>query len=467
MKTHVRTPALGVLGDRSSVIDSRLIPLTTRSCAVLRQWRRWSLAVTVLVAAMVPWYTLREFPILTIGSAKVNPLDALVACTALFALPCVVRGLLTRLPLAFWIGGFMVSVAVSFMIGLSTADSTFFALREARALAFFAVALAFVTGDFEADDFRWFARAYAIGATIAAVAVFAHVHWRTPLPGYGNIILYQIANIALSQPGLARGMMSVQYLVWAVPVVSLMLILIEMVRAKSYLERISWALACIVIVWYILATAERFLQVVALVVAVGVPLLSFRARERMRGFAAVAVVLTIVGLLAVAGLQHASWVGPWVRYTVLRWSGTLSDESLTYRVRELTAGLPLMARDPLFGQGLGGVIPIPGPGQPVTSSNPQWHYISSGYGFLLLRTGMLGFGLFVGTVVTALRLGWRRLRVVDIPQSLWSTTAVGVAGVTVLLVLNLLDPVVDVPEDVIALGMFLGMTVASSRDCRK
>jgi len=120
--------------------------------------------------------------------------------------------------------------------------------------------------------------------------------------------------------------------------------------------------------------------------------------------------------------------------------------------------LPQFARHPIIGEGLGGVIPI----QELERNGRPPRVIASGFGFLLIKTGLLGFVLYAGMVGSILRQGWRRIRDVANVTS-WPAALIGELGIAVLLVLNLVHPVVDIPEGVIAFSLFFGMIMAQPR----
>ncbi len=207
-----------------------------------------------MVGAMIPWYALQLFPLFTVGTAKVNLLDALAACAVLLAFPAIVRSLRDGDREVLLVCSFIAYMVIPFTIGLHDPGGQFKAIREARAIAFYALALAFVTGRYQPVDFRKFGAAYVAGTTIAVTAVFLHVFTHVALPGY--------------PAGAVRG---VRYLEWTVPVVGFVLSLAGALTARSRAAQLPWIGSSIFIAWYALATAERFIQFLTVSIAVILP----------------------------------------------------------------------------------------------------------------------------------------------------------------------------------------------------
>ena len=78
---------------------------------------------------------------------------------------------------------------------------------------------------------------------------------------------------------------------------------------------------------------------------------------------------------------------------------------------------------------------------------------------MLVKTGLIGFTLYLGMVATALRRGWRRLQQQG-RHEVWPDVVVALVGLGALLVFNLLYPTVDTPEGAIAFSLFYGMLVS-------
>ncbi len=407
--------------------------------------RRWSLVAVVTVGAALPWYSLRLAPVLTVGNAKVNILDALVMVAVLLAVPQIVRSICRRDPPILWTCAFMLGTVIPFIIGVRDPQASFFAIREARGLAFYAITLAFAVGCYRAKHFRLFADAYVLGALIAVFAVFLHTNWRIPVPGYPDQFMFVVGG-----PGTVA---AVIYLEWTTPVVAFMLGLVEFMMAGSARAMAGWGAAAVMFAWYVLAASERFAQILLIIAAVAALAVPTGRSRRARRLGAAGVILAAAFLLGVAALRSPS-LRTWTHLTAIRWSVAFSDGSLSYRIRESIAGLRLAAHNPLIGVGLGTAIPIAPPAGPVE----PWHYLSTGYAYLLVRTGVLGFLLYSSMVGTALTFGWR-YREVE-PPCAWPMRNVGIAGMLILLTANVLHPVVDIPESVIAFGLFFGMLVS-------
>ncbi|HLJ60089.1 MAG TPA: hypothetical protein VKZ50_10185 [bacterium] len=415
---------------------------------------RWALMAVCVVGAMIPWYTLRLFPLLTIGNATINLVDALVGVAVLLALPRIVGAIRRRTPAALWITAFLVFMTVPFLMGMRDPDAAFYALREARGLAFYALALAFVAGGYHAEDYRAFAAAFVIGAAVSAAAVFAHVEGYLPIPGYPDELL--------KLQGWTGGVLLVKYLEWITPAVAFLLGLVGVLTARGRGAAAGWTLASFILAWYILATAERFIQGVAAFAAVMVVAVSGLRAIRLRPLAVVGAVCLIAAALALGSVTGGRWISRWASFGAMRWGLIASDGSLAFRVHEVAASIPLVKRNPVFGTGLGTRLPTGGP----TPSEAQsaWHYVSAGYGYLLIRSGVTGLLLFLAMNAWALRVAWRRAHARPGGAG-WPAATIGAMGLVTLLVANLLHPVVDIPEGVIAFSLFFGM-IASVDDGR-
>jgi hypothetical protein len=388
---------------------------------------------------MAPWYALRLLPILTFEGASVNLLDVLVACAVLVSAPAMIRSLVDRPRHLLWIWVFVAYVFVVPLIsGLQDAGTAFFAIREARPIAFYLLAVALAAVKFTSRDFRLYGVAYVGGTVTAIIAILLHFLWGLPLPGYLDADSFNAI--------LAR----VHYLDWTVPVGGFLLGLVGATMARSLLSRLAWIVACLLIVWYVLASTERFIQALTFGLAVTLPILSWLLRKPVRRSIAATVILAAVVLLAFQVSSGPALVWDPVQVSLERWSQAFSDDSLGFRIDDALEPF----QETVFGLGLGAI---------TLDYDPQrealpWRYISEGYGFLIVKTGLVGLFLFVGMVVGAIRAGWRNARLS--PKGEWPAAAVGVAGIITLLALNVLYPAVDTPEGVIAFSLFYGMTMA-------
>lgn len=426
-------------------------PAVRAGGAVLGDLRRWSLMATLIVGAMVPWYTLRLFPVLAIGSAKINLLDVLVACSVLLAAPAIVERLRRGERELLWVCAFVVYMIVPFVIGLRDPDGVFYAVRESRALAFYALALVFAAGGYGPREFRDFAAAYAAGTVAAAVAVFAHVMWRAPLPGYPAMIA--------STPSDQAGVIA-RYLDWTVPVVAFTLSLGGVLTASSWRARLAWGGSLLCIVWYLVAMHERTAQGTALGVAIVLLALPQMGGLTVRRIALLALMLGVLVALGMGAIPGPRWIREPARNMLTYWSHIPNDSSIESRLKELRAAFPRFAQRPILGGGLGGIVNDVSPD--FAGAGGPWRYVASGYGFLLVKTGFVGLFLYVAMVVVALRRGWPLLRV-GRPGKEWPRAVFGVVGLGALLVLNLSHPAVDIPEGAIAFSLFFGMLVSGAQ----
>lgn len=410
--------------------------------------RRWALLAVMLVGAAVPWYTLRVFPLATIGSATLNLLDLLVGLAVLLSAPATIRALRSGERGIAPVLAFLAYMIVPFALGLSRDPRAwFYGVRESRALAFYALAPAFAAGRYTPRDYLQFAAAYAIGAVIAVVAAAAHVLWHSPLPGYPAMIGYT--------PSLRAGVI-VRYLDWTVPVVAFLFCLAGVLRRDAVRIRAVWALGLCCAVWYLIAMHERTAEGAALVVAVMLML-----APSLGGFTWRRAAVAVAGLLAVAGIGRGVISAPhWIRQPAERmlayWVQLgAGDGSVQVRIREWERALPEFRGNPFFGGGLGSIVEASPPDFP----GAPWRYMSSGYGYLLVKTGIVGLGLYLAMVGYALQRGWRMMRS-GAEIGAWPQWSVGTAGMGALLALNLTHPVVDIPEGAIAFSLFFGMLVA-------
>ncbi len=438
--------------------------------------RRWGLLAVVGVGAMVPWYTLRLVPLVSIGTAKINLLDALVGVAVLASLPAVAPLVRSRNGPVLWVLVFTLYMLVPLAVGLRDPDAAPRAIREFRALAFYALALAFVAEGSSGSDFRMFPRAFVIGACVAIAAVFVHLRWLVPLPGYAADTVLAPAGFAVQSfswnehlsveptiPVAAGVGYRADYLEWTVALVAFVLSLGGMLSASSRPARILWGISVSATTWYLLVSGARSPQIAAVCAAIVMLGASARGHPRIRRALIGGTVLALVVAAAVAmGVRLPAVVRPLAGpagTTVLRWSEALSDASIQLRMKEIAVSLPAFARHPIVGEGLGGAIPIP----EFVWKGQVPRVIASGYGYLLIKTGVVGFLLYVAMVGSILRLGWRQIR--NSAGGLSRPDAVvGVVGIAALLVLNLVHPVVDIPEGAIAFSLFFGMIVAQTRD---
>lgn len=404
---------------------------------------RWALVAVLLTGSMAPWYTLHLFPILTFGTEKINLLDVLAACAVLLALPAIVRALLSGRRELLWVCGFITYMAIPFIFGLVAPGGAFFAIREARAFPFYALALAFTTGDYTAQDFRRFAHVFVIGTVTAIVAVIAHLGWRMPLPGYPDL--------TTSSPWL-----HVQYLEWTVPLVAFQLSLSEALAGSSISARLASAAAAALVAWYGLATAERFVQFLLVSTLVVLLCLPTFGAIRPRRMVLALVALSLLGFWA--AVSGVTWLSIPVKSTLFRWSQAFADNSLNFRIQEVVDNFPRFHLHPLFGEGLGGLVLNDDPGH----HGVPWRYVSDGYGYLLIKTGLVGLLLYIGMVTSAVRTGWASFKTSKSDGG-WPTFAIGLVGIALLLTLNVLSPTVDTPEGAIAFSLFYGMLATRAR----
>jgi hypothetical protein len=398
---------------------------------------------------MVPWYTLRLFPVVAIGTAKFNLLDALGVAAVILALPLIAHEFLRGPHEPWWVCAFLAYMAIPLAAGILNPGAAFFAIREARPLAFYALATIFAWADFDASEFQRFAGIYVAGTLMAIAAVFAHVRWLLPLPGYPERIV---------NPGeFTTAWLGVKYLEWTVPVVAFTFSLTSALAARSIRVRLLWTIASLMVAWYALATTERFMQGLIIGITVVVTSLPAFGGRRFRRLTVIVLIVAVAGALGLGAVRGPSWLSHPATITLWRWSQWTSDNSLRFRITEFVGGISRFSQHPLAGEGLGGVVLPQGPDP---SSGP-WRYDSSGYGFLLVKTGLIGFALYLGMVATAVRRGWRR-RQEQGSHDAWPDVIVGLVGLGALLVFNLLYPTVDTPEGAIAFSLFYGMLVSQS-----
>jgi O-antigen ligase/polysaccharide polymerase Wzy-like membrane protein len=434
---------------------------------------RISLIALLFAAAMVPWYTLRTVPLITIGTAKINLVDGLAACAVLTALPAILRAVIVeRAVPVLLLCAFILYMTVPLAIGLHDPGGAATAIREARGLAFYALALAFAALRHRASDLRAFAAAYVCGTVVAVVAVFVHLRWLVGLPGYTPDALLAPAGFTVQSfssnehvslaPTIAVAVAAgyrIDYLDWTVPLVALNLALTGALTAATRVKKAVWAVSGMAAAWYLLVSGARSPQIVAVLSVIALALMLERPHRVHRHM----VVAGIAAALVLAGLLVARPSGPFrvvsgpIRTTVLRWGQLGQDDSLRLRIKEVVVSLPSFARHPVFGEGLGGAIPIPE--FAIGGLTPR--SIASGYGFLLIKTGLLGLLLYLATAAAVLRTAWAQIR--RARQGLvWPGARIGLVGIAALLALNLVHTVVDTPDGAIAFSLFFGMIMAGA-----
>ena len=138
----------------------------------------------------------------------------------------------------------------------------------------------------------------------------------------------------------------------------------------------------------------------------------------------------------------------------------MSEGSVSALHRELAAGLRQVAAHPLVGGGLGAMVLHEDPDH----RDVAWPYVSDGFGYLLIKAGILGLLLYTGMIVAVLRVGSRKACLPTTGE--WPAADVGVIGLGTLLSLNVLYPAVDTPEGVIAFSLFYGMIMTDERTVR-
>lgn len=422
-------------------VRRRQTVLPLESAIVLRSW----LTATAALVAAVPWYTLHLFPVLTIGSAKINVLDIGVAGAVCLALPAVVAGVRAGRPVLLCVCAFVGYMIIPFVHGLGAPQSAFFAIRESRALLFYLLALVFAAGNLRPADYRVFARAYVGGCLLAVVAVFAHVRWMLPIPGYPDVTWSAVSLYSAGSAGLV-------YVEWTVLVVAFFLSMVGALTTSGRVSLLGWTLAMLAIAWYVFATAERFIQVLVILTA-AIPLWTPMFRGiRLRRVAAAAAVLTVIVGVGVSAVAGPYWILHPARTSLSRWSNLLKDDSLSFRLREAVAGFPRFAQHPVTGLGLGSLILLEDPHNP----GHPWPYASSGYVFLLYKTGLVGLALYLTMAGLAIT-GALRHPSIFVFREPWPAGLIGFIGLALLLILNVLYPSVDTPEGAIAFSLFYGM----------
>jgi hypothetical protein len=400
---------------------------------------RWLLFAVTAVAAMVPGYTLRVFPLLTIRGAKINLEDFLVLAAVASAVPLILRAVRTGQREVLWVPAFVLYMAVPFGIGLRDPGGTFLAVREFRPLSFYLAAAAYACVGLGRKDFHALAATYVASTCVAAVTVFLQLFGVIALPGNQPVA-----------PFVAR------YLEWTVPVVAFTLALGGAFTDETRRARLMWAASLPLLVWYLVAMQERTTQGLALAIAVVLPLLRPFGTPSVRRVGLYAASAALVLSYGTGILQRPVWIALPVTHMVAHWSRAATDTSMLQRVVEFRTALPRFLHDPGFGVGLGGVTdavpPDNGPGGP-------WRYMSTGYGFLLIKTGLIGFGMFVWIAVTALRVALRRRDDVG-ERPAWPRFGIAAAGLIVLLALNIFHPAVATEEGAIAFALFYGMVMS-------
>ncbi|HLW47017.1 MAG TPA: hypothetical protein VKW09_04540 [bacterium] len=382
------------------------------------------------------------YPLLSLQGAKINLEDALAAAAVLTAAPLIVRAVYQGRRELLWVGAFVAYMAVPFVAGLRDPGGTFLAVRELRPLSFYLLALAYTCAGFRGNDFRRLAGVYVFFTCVAAVAVFLQLSGVIELPGNRPVA-----------PFVAR------YLEWSVPVVAFTVALGGALADETPVARLAWAAALPVLIWYIIAMQERTAEGLALGLSVLVLTFVPSGGAVALRAALLAVVLTAVYGYGAGVLPGPSWIVAPIKQMMGHWSRAATDGSMLQRISEFQSGIPRFLHDPLFGVGLGGVTatapPDNGPGGP-------WRYMSTGYGFLLVKTGVVGLALYTWIVVMPLVTGFQRLREIAGSRP-WPRFKIAVTGLTALAVLNVLHPAVVTEEGAILFSFFFGMIMSRPR----
>jgi hypothetical protein len=478
---------------------------------------RYAVLALILTGAFAPWYLLRQFPIFSMCVGRFNLLDVLFTGTLCLTFASLLHVMIRR-PQLLPLSALVVFMLIPLMIGLA-AGNGFSAVREFRPFMFYLLTPVLIAAGFQANDYRVLANVYVIGTTLAVLAVFAHIMWLFPLPGY-RVALAGAANF-----GGAR----VFYLDWTVPVVALLLGSAGLLTEQRNGRTVLYACAILAILWYMLAMGERFVQfigVIVLALMVALPQPRRRVFHRLR----IPIVFgCFLVLVSIGSLAHVAWLrGPLVN-TISRWREVQVDDSFAFRVREVLAGLrnfalsggargvqsgpsrisgswksviariflaagtlcrplstgpkalatnvtglphaaqaastmvqPISAPPThgmtalLFGEGLGEAILV----SPSPHAAPNvWHYFSSGYALLLFHGGMVALVLYLTAAGWGLSLALKAIRARG--DAAWPVATIGAAGTITILLLNILYPAVDVPEGAIAFSLFYAMTLSN------
>lgn len=416
------------------------------SLTALRRRVAWyCLAALMLVNALLPWWTLSAFPILSIGAAKVHLVDVLTAAVVLGAIPEVVAKLKRSAPVLASVG-FVVYLTIPFVFALGDTQQLFYAVREARPLTYHLLVAAIVALNLSSRRLSRLATLYIAGALGAVLLTFLHVKGILSLPGYrpqGGPLPTGIDLIEAAEG------FRVFYLEWTVVLVAAILIVVRLLQSTSLAVLSTRLLYLTAIVWYQVASAGRYLQLVSLAAIAG--LLALMARRRALILLGLTVLILGAGFLVAVGVG-APWARNTTETTLVRWTEWRSDESLGRRTTEARLIAAVLKESPVIGRGLGGALDVPG----YDLSLGRYVYIHSGYAAVALKSGLLGLALYLTLLAVLFRTAMRGLAR-SAPPDVRAMRVVGLVGLASLTLLQLLHPVVLIPEGAIALALFSGM----------
>lgn len=412
---------------------------------------RYFLATLTFISVFLPWWALSAFPILSVGNAKVHALDLLVACTVLLTLPEVITRI-RRIGPVLWAVVFVGYMAVPFSLAFADAEQLFFAIREARSVTYHLLVAAVLALRIPVRGYYQLIAVYVTGTIGAVVMAFLYVQGVIGLPGYRPHSEFATPGIDII--GGAQGF-RLFYLDWIVLLAATVFMVARMVRAKTPFSKSLRLFSLASMAWYLVAAASRYAQ--ALSLAASVALLVLLARWRALFYLVLTVLM--LGLWLIAG---ADFGPPWVRIPVetalSRWTEWRTDGSLAQRTTEIRLTVEAIKESPLLGRGLGSAIDFPG----YDEALGRYVNIASGYAFLALKSGLVGLTLYLVLLASLFRAALRALRRHAEPE-VRSLQIVGLVGLGSLAVLEVLHPVVAIPEGAIALALFGGMAAVQGR----
>jgi len=226
----------------------------------------------------------------------------------------------------------------------------------------------------------------------ASVAVTVGAAWFT----------IKLASLSLSEGAYTREQSPLTFFAGAIGALLFVEFLCERERKKRTLKAVSLLLCVLAI----LLMGARFVAGSLVGTALILLFLCQRKHRLVVGLAMLALVTTTVGFV-VAYLPDLIEQGGLGGEIAGRFSPLNVDEDLSYlgRMAEMQSIVDIVERHPMFGEGMGSEVSFYAPESPGVFGTAA--YVDNGWGFVLLKMGVLGLCVFVAMLWSFLRFAAR------------------------------------------------------------